>query len=119
MCLALDLLTKTPVRTSCLGTQSVPSFGRRKGAGRVLPNGTVLILATGSTVRSKSYLRYTCGENRCTAQVAGVRQADKSAVATVWKTKELKKRSWGYAKRERSRQFWKPYAVASGSPLST
>ena len=36
-------------------------------------------------------------------------QGDKSAVATVAKTKELKKRSWGmHAKREPSRQFWKP-----------
>ena len=39
-------------------------------------------------------------------------QADESAVATVAKTKEQKKRLWGvYAKRELSRQFWKPPPV--------
>jgi len=39
-------------------------------------------------------------------------QADKSAVATVATTKELKKRSWGiYQDRIVFRQFWKPSPV--------
>jgi hypothetical protein len=38
-------------------------------------------------------------------------QAEKSAVATVWKTKELKQRHGVYAKRELFRPFWKPSLV--------
>jgi len=53
------------------------------------------------TDRSSRYGRHLARASLC--------QADKSAGATVSKTKALKKRYGG--KRESSRQFWKPFAV--------
>ena len=50
--------------------------------------------------------------------IAPLCQADKSAVATVSQTKELKKRSWGVCQeRIVFRQFWTPCVFrASGHP---
>jgi len=71
----------------------------------------------GASVDESVGFRRRAQRARCGNEVYA--KADKSAVATVSKTKELKKRSWGVRQERMIKSVWKPSPVAHVSLFST